>query len=96
MFHVDAARGFEERGRISHASLAERARRASCEKVSTNNAYYCNAGSADWYWGYAYGGITRSIIMDEYVFTLSNVGLLVNDLAEPTRERASVMFAPML
>jgi uncharacterized secreted protein with C-terminal beta-propeller domain len=75
LFHVDARRGFEELGRITHEKLAVRA------------GYDQNG------WAYGYGGISRSIIMDEYVFTLSNLGLQANVVREPTAERVAVLFA---
>ncbi len=85
LLRVGKRSGFEELGRVSHGDLAEQAQRRSCPS--------CNSTS------YAfYAPVQRSIVMEDYLYTLSGYGLKVARLPvswfgpSTVRETASVSF----
>jgi len=76
---------FEELGRVTHSTLAEKARIAECRTGAS--PYPCTQPShQDWR-----AQIARSIIMDELIVSLSPLGLQVNDLARPGRTVARLL-----
>jgi uncharacterized secreted protein with C-terminal beta-propeller domain len=82
---------FEELGRITHDRLADQLRTAECAQAVNNGNYLCtNPTHPDWR-----AQIHRSIIMDELIVSLSNLGLQVNNLNRPDRTVARVMLAPL-
>lgn len=89
-FHVDPRGSFEELGRISHAGLARRHFESACRRGDPSYQYHCQAYDART-WLQSYAALTRSIVMDDHLFTLSNIGLQVNSLADPRRIEAALL-----
>jgi hypothetical protein len=82
-YRIDPKRGFKSLGRIDHAPLADKMIEQTClqQKKANNNVdvYYCN--KANWpsmRQGYP---IDRSIVVDKYLMTLGNAGLMIHTLA---------------
>ena len=79
---VDPARGFTNLGGVEHGDLYQQTRCASSNG-------YCGA-AANQYWNVP---VTRSIFMDDNVFTLSHYGIKVNRLTGTLTPLASLIFA---
>jgi len=82
-YHIDSKKGFKSLGRIDHAQLADKMIEQTCrqqKKLNNNNdVYYCN--KANWpgmRQGYP---IDRSIVVDKYLMTLGNAGLMIHSLS---------------
>ncbi|HEY5950708.1 MAG TPA: beta-propeller domain-containing protein, partial [Kofleriaceae bacterium] len=82
-YRIDPKKGFKSLGRIDHAQLADKMIEQTCrqqKKANNNNdVYYCN--KANWpsmRQGYP---IDRSIVVDKYLLTLGNAGLMIHTLA---------------
>ena len=81
--------GFEELGRISHTGLARITRERECAGPTDESTWQCTQNVAqDWR-----SQIQRSIVMDETIFTISQLGMQANLLARPGRPLAQVVFA---
>ncbi len=91
IFKANAKDGIKEIGRVSHADLVSR---AYCHDQSQPAGCNPNEG---WHW---WSDMRRSIFMgggeagnkQDYVYSLSTVGLKVNDLYTPENEHAAVLF----
>jgi hypothetical protein len=82
-YRIDPKKGFKSLGRVDHGELADKMIEQTCrqQKKANNNVdvYYCN--KANWpsmRQGYP---IDRSIIVDKYLLTLGNAGLMIHTLA---------------
>jgi uncharacterized secreted protein with C-terminal beta-propeller domain len=81
--------GFEELGRISHLGLAEITRDRECSGPTDESNWQCTQDiHQDWR-----SQIQRSIVMDETIFTISQLGMQANDIARPGKVLARVAFA---
>ncbi len=81
--------GFEQLGRISHAGLAEITRERECSGPTDESNWQCTQDvHQDWR-----SQIQRSIVMDETIFTISQLGMQANLLARPGRPLSQVVFA---
>ena len=67
-------------GTIDHADL-----------VAQSNCYYDWEGACEDYW---YANLRRSIYIEDNLFSLSNYGVKINDLYDPSVERARVYYNP--
>ncbi len=82
-FRVDPKRGFKQLGRIDHGALADKMIEQTCrqQKKLNNNVevYYCNKQN----WPNMRSGypIDRSIVVDKYLMTLGNAGLMIHSLS---------------
>jgi uncharacterized secreted protein with C-terminal beta-propeller domain len=92
VFDVDAKKGFTDKGSVSHDSLIEGWRARHCEK--NPNDYYCRYPNQRHYW-WGWSNLNRSIIMDDVIFTLSNLGIMAHKLDDTDRSLASVRLARM-
>jgi hypothetical protein len=81
--------GLEELGRISHARIAEITRERECSGATDQTSWQCTQNARqDWR-----SQIQRSIVMDETIFTISQLGIQATDLARPDKAIAQVVFA---
>ena len=81
--------GFEELGRISHTGLARITRDRECTDATDESNWQCRQDvHQDWR-----SQIQRSIVMDETIFTISQLGMQANNLARPGKPIAQVVFA---
>lgn len=81
--------GFAELGRISHTALAEMTRERECSGPTDESTWQCTQDvHQDWR-----SQIQRSIVMDETLFTISQLGIQANDIARPGKAIAQVVFA---
>jgi hypothetical protein len=82
-YRVDPKRGFKSLGRIDHGQLADKMIEQTCaeQKKLNNNVdvYYCNKTN----WPSMRSGypIDRSIVVDKYLMTLGNAGLMIHSLS---------------
>jgi len=85
-FGVDADEGIEELGRVDHRDLVEE---SEClyEKWYDYEDDVCD----DWYW---YASLRRSVYIEDNLFSISNYGIKVNELMDPSSEIAEVLFYP--
>ncbi len=92
VFHVDADDGFSSRGRVSHNHLVERWRQKQCEQ--NKQQYYCqNQYQQNYWWGWA--NLNRSIIMDDTIFTLSNLGIMAHKIEDTDSALSTVELAKL-
>jgi hypothetical protein len=76
---------FEELGRVTHTSLARSVRADQC--ASDAATYPCGTPEyQDWR-----AQIVRSIVMDDLLVSISNLGIQVNPLARPERTIARLL-----
>src|SRR4029079_15810851 len=81
--------GFEELGRISHERIAEISRERECSGAMDESPWQCTQNARqDWR-----SQIARSIVMDETIFTISQLGMQASDIARPGKAIAQVVFA---
>ena len=80
---------FEELGRVSHARMSEMARIADCTRQAGTQPCTVAAPQHDWR-----SQITRSIIMDDVILSLSGLGIQVNELTRPERTVARLLLGP--
>jgi hypothetical protein len=85
-----AKNGFEELGRISHQALADTTRSIECAGGAAASSHPCanRHQQPDWR-----SQIQRSIVMDEVLVTISQLGLQWNSLVRPKQPLAGVAFA---
>lgn len=71
--------GFTELGRVNHGDLVKQ--------------YWCGTGQTDCpeYTNSWWTSVRRSIFMDDYLFSISDVGVKVNDLTDPSNEYVGLM-----
>lgn len=79
---VDTDGGLTETGRVDHEDLV-----AASECLWAEYGYDCG----DDYW---YAGMRRSVIMEDKLYSVSNYGMKVNELADPDVEVDRVLFWP--
>lgn len=77
VYKASATTGFAELGRINHADL-----------VST---YHCGYSSVDCYEYNWWTSVRRSIFIEDNVFSISDMGIKVNDLNSPATEHTSMI-----
>jgi len=81
--------GFAELGRISHTDLAEITRDRECAGPTDESNWQCRQDvHQDWR-----AQIQRSIVMDETIFTISQLGIQASDIHRPGRAIAQLVFA---
>jgi hypothetical protein len=81
--------GFEQLGRISHTALAEITRDRECTGATDDSNWQCRQDlHQDWR-----SQIQRSIVMDETIFTISQLGMQANLIARPGKPIAQLAFA---
>ena len=81
--------GFEELGRISHERIAEITHERECSGPTDESSWQCTQNARqDWR-----SQIQRSIVMDETIFTISQLGIQASDIARPGKAIAQVVFA---
>ncbi len=92
LFHVDAEDGFVALGRVSHEDLVSEYFADLCESDTTNSPYryQCTYRNNGYNWWQAQ--MSRSIIMDDYVFAFSHYGMSVNSIYRPKKNHANVIF----
>jgi hypothetical protein len=82
-YRIDPRRGFKSLGRIDHGQLADKMIEQTClqqKKANNNNdVYYCN--KQNWPSMRQSYPIDRSIVVDKYLMTLGNAGLMIHSLA---------------
>ena len=85
-FSIDTSVGIEEIGRVDHSSLLSE---SQCLYEIWYGDYYndCN----NWYYQ---PYVRRSLYIEDNLFSLSNYGLKVNDLYDPSQEITDVLFYP--
>ena len=79
---VDTEKGLATTGRVDHEDLV-----AASECLWADAGYDC--GADNWY-----AGMRRSVIMEDKLYSVSNYGMKVSELADPDVEVASVLFWP--
>ncbi|MCG3173815.1 MAG: hypothetical protein GMKNLPBB_02020 [Myxococcota bacterium] len=77
-----SADGFQEIGRVNHTDMVNM---AYCKKHY--GEWACNTPNEYPWWT----SMRRSIFIEDYVYSISNVGVKVNDLLNPKQERARVV-----
>ena len=84
VYHLDRKRGFTRKGRLDHTKLADPVIAKLCadqKKANPSGAqYYCSEpyrGQARMNYG-----ISRSMVVDKYILSLSPVGLEIHELAD--------------
>lgn len=80
VYSLDAKKGFKRKGKLDHATLADPVIAQMCKDQKQHNNYYCT----DQYkmqarMGY---GITRSMVVDKYILSLSALGLEIHELGD--------------
>ncbi len=94
-FHVSLTDGITENGRVDHQVLVDDSiclydwwwgRDVGASDVGS----YC-----DWDYGYWYAQVRRSVYVEDKLYTLSNYGVLVNELNDPSVQIAAVPFYPV-
>ena len=83
VFDIDVDEGIKEVGFIDHSDLAARQR---CPYTDTDRAYCSDFYEYNWY-----ASMRRSIYIEDYLFSLSHVGLKVSLLDDPAAEMAAVL-----
>ena len=86
VFEIDLEEGIKEVGYIDHSDLALR---QQCP-YEFDNDWACD----DFYAYNWHAVMERSIYIEDYLFSLSNVGLKVSLLDDPAAEMASVLLVP--
>lgn len=86
-FSVDLENGITELGRVDHSSLIAQ---SECLYEMWYGDYYDGCNS--WYYQ---PYVRRSLYIEDNLFSLSNYGLKVNALMEPSTEIADVLFYPV-
>jgi len=89
LYEIDGRRGIRPRGRVAHNRLVNRHLESLCADRAGKNNWVCkNANRRNWRgW---YGGIQRAVIIDDYVYSMGQLGLQVNDLGAPRRALRAV------
>jgi uncharacterized secreted protein with C-terminal beta-propeller domain len=80
VYSIDAKKGFKRKGKLDHGALADPVIAQMCKDQKQTNNYYCT----DQYkmqarHGY---GITRSMVVDKYILSLSALGLEIHELGD--------------
>ena len=81
IYRVDATNGFTELGRVNHADLATR---YYCKEFGPDT-YSCLYDEYQWW-----TSVRRSIFIEDYVFSLSTIGVKVNDLLDARTEHKAL------
>jgi uncharacterized secreted protein with C-terminal beta-propeller domain len=84
VYNATAADGFSEIGRVGHADLVQ-------QDYCLSNGFErdCNRDYGDNYHWWV--NMRRSIFIEDYLYSLSDYGLKVNDLLQPANEHARVL-----
>ncbi len=88
-FDIDATDGIEMVGEVDHHPLIED---SQC-LYSLNYDYYEDDVCDDWAW---YANVRRNIYIEDNLFSISNYGIRVTGLNDPTIEIQDVLFYPDL
>lgn len=81
---VDAQAGLTELGRVDHADLV---RDSECRYGN----YGRGCSQEEWYW---YAWMRRSVVIEDNLFSISDYGVKVSDLNDPSIQHARVLFNP--
>ena len=92
-FAIDADAGISEVGRVDHRDLVGL---STCNYARWYD--WAEEDSCSWDYGYWYAQVRRSLYSkkgaDEYLYTVSDYGVKVNDLNAPSTDFGSVLFYP--
>ncbi len=88
LLSVDEEEGLEERGRIDHTDIVAD---SECLWGSSWDNESWGGPCDDLYW---YASMRRSVGIEGWIYSLSDYGLKVNSLQDPTQEAARVVFWP--
>ena len=102
LFKADAATGIHEVGRVSHADLTEQLwcpqQAIADEDGVVDGGEPGSVGDGpvqdhctDYYDRYWWTNMRRSIFIEDYLYSISDVGLKVNDLLDPKTEHVSLL-----
>lgn len=80
--------GISELGRVDHESLVE-------ESVCLYDRWYDWSDACSWDYGYWYARVRRSVYIEDNLFTISDYGVKINDLEDPSVQHASIPFYPV-
>jgi uncharacterized secreted protein with C-terminal beta-propeller domain len=83
VFRVTPDNGFEVLGGVDHSDIA---RAAGCPDWHTSNQSNCYDGYRWWI------QMRRSIFIEDYLYTISSVGLSVDELVNPSNHLSSLVF----
>ncbi len=86
-FDIDATDGIAMVGEVDHYPLVQD---SQC-LYSLNYDYYEEDVCDDWAW---YANVRRNIYIEDNLFSISNYGIRVTDLNDPTNEIQDVLFYP--
>jgi len=84
VYTLDRKRGFRAKGRLDHGALAEVFVERQCETMRTQNPQYAQHYCSDQYrrQGRAQYPVTRSLIVDKFILSFSNMGMEIHELAD--------------
>lgn len=85
-FAVDGSEGIEEIGRVNHLDLVQ-----DSECLYSRWYGYEEEVCGDWGW---YASVRRSVYIEDNLFSISNYGIKVNDLNNPSDEITRTLFYP--
>ncbi len=86
VFDIDAEGGISQRGGIDHSDLASR---QACPYIGRDREYCQDFYEYNWY-----AQMRRSVYIEDYLYSLSGIGLKVSMLDDPDAELANVMLVP--
>lgn len=87
-FSVTADSGIQEIGRVDHRDLVS-------DSACVYDLWYgWGEEACGWDYGYWYAQVRRSVYIEDNLFTISNYGVKVNDLNDPSLEHTRVLFYP--
>ena len=83
LYGIDPERGIKPRGRVAHDDLAREHVALLCaDENAAKNQHLCQPQYREQWRGW-YGGIQRALIIDDFVYSMSQLGLQVNALRDP-------------
>jgi len=88
-FDIDTDEGISMLGEVDHHPLVEE---SQC-LYSLNYDYYENDVCDDWAW---YANVRRNVYIEDNLFSISNYGVRITDLNDPTTSIKDVLFYPEL
>ena len=84
VYHVDRKRGFQRKGRLDHRTLVDPviAKQCADQKASnpSNARYWCSSDYRNQ--ARMSFGVSRSMVVDKYIVSMSPVGLAIHELAD--------------
>jgi uncharacterized secreted protein with C-terminal beta-propeller domain len=87
VYSLDKQKGFTSKGRVDHGALGDnwvdeqcQVQKKAAPKAKAADLYYCNAANRKYY--RAQYPIQRSIVIDQFILSLSNLGIEIHALAD--------------